>query len=222
LRAAAVLAAVVVAVAFTTTVAGAASSNEPKKVIKPAVQARAKRIAVNVMDLPGGGWGAQSAPPPRTFPSSLRCSYYKPDQSRLTENGDYTVDYSREDGLFIASRVSIFVSAKQARASYAAVVQPLWPRCLGERAATLSKPPGSVRVRSAGPRSFPRNGERSAAFRIVFDVKSGKKIVSSALDLVAINRGAVNVTVLFGAPKGSVSSSVERRIARRLAARMDS
>jgi hypothetical protein len=149
------------------------------------------------------------------------CSDYNPDRSGLTENGDYTVSYRRlEDGLLVSSHVEIFVSARQARASYAAVVQPLWPRCLSERAARLSLPPGSVTVRSAGPLPFPRYGDRSAAFRIVFDLEGPKGVTRSVLDVVAIARGQVNATVFFDGPEGSVPASAERRTVSRLAARM--
>lgn len=218
MRVRAVLAAFVVMAVGTSAVSAAAPASEPKKAIKPAVQARAKRIAVNVFDLPGIGWSAD--PPSRTTSTSSQwCSYYNPDQSKLTENGDYTTSDRREDGMYVSSTVRILVSAKEARAAYAAVVQPLWPRCLGEIAARSSSPRGSVRVRSAGPLSFPRYGDRSAAFRIVLDAKSGKTFVRTALDVVAINRSDVDAMLFFSPAKGSVSASVERRIVGRVAAR---
>jgi hypothetical protein len=200
-----------------TALAAAAPANEPRKVITPTAEARAKRIAVNVLDLPGVGWNAG---PPRTKSTRVRCSYYNPDQSTLTEDGEYTTpDYTREDGVYVSSTIRIFVSAKQARAAFAAVAQPLLPRCLGEGVAKSSPPPGSVKMRSAGPLSFPRYGDRSAAFRIVFDVKSRKTVVRSALDVVVINRGDVEAAFIFGAGKGAVPASVERRIVGRVAAR---
>jgi hypothetical protein len=212
----AILAALLAAGAVTAALASAAPANEPKKAIEPAAHARARNIAINVFDVPGTGW---SAGPPSLSRARPRCSYYNPDLSKLTENGDSTTDYMREDGMFISSRVGIFVSAKQARAAYAAIVQPLFPRCLGASAARLSQPLGSVRVRSAGPLSFPRFGDRSAAFRIVYAFESGKSFARTALDIVVINRGDVEAVLFFGMVKGSVPASVERRIAGRMAAR---
>lgn len=74
-----------------------ALGNPPRQAIKPAVQARAKKIAIRLDDLPGFGRKAQ---PPQADRSSPRCSYYDPDRSKLTENGRFTSpDFIRADGL---------------------------------------------------------------------------------------------------------------------------
>src|SRR5690348_14498488 len=100
-------------------VAVAAPAKEPRKAIKPAVQARAKSIAVHLRDLPGFGWKSE---PSQADRSSPHCSYYDPDQSKLTENGDYTSpDFTRADGLYASSSIGIFVSARQAQAAYSLV-----------------------------------------------------------------------------------------------------
>ena len=131
------------------------------------------------------------------------------------------MDYSREDGLYVLSAVGIFVTAKQGQAAYAAVVQPLLPRCLGVVSPKSSQESGPARVRYAGPLPFPRYGDRSAAFRIVSDLTSHKKVVRTTLDVVVVNRGAANVTMWFIVPgKGLVPSSMERRIVGRVSARM--
>ena len=208
---------VLVGTGAATAVATAAPANRPQHVIKPAVEARAKRIAVNVLDLPGTGWSAE--PPASQSGFAPRCPYYNPDRAKLTENGAYTVSYRGDDGLYVTSTVEIFSSAKQGRAAYAAVVQPLMPRCLGGLSATASRPRGSVRLRSVGPLSLPRYGDQSTAFRIVFDVEGRKSPARTTLDVVVINRGAAEVELLFAnALKERVSSSVERRVAARMAA----
>jgi hypothetical protein len=190
-------------------VAVAATAKEPKKVIKPAVQARAKRIAVQAKDLPGFGWKAE---PPQSDRSSPHCSYYDPDQSKLTENADYTSpDFTRADGLFVSSSVGIFVSAKQAKTGFALVVRPELPRCLGE-SVVKSGAPGHITLRSAGKLAFPKYGDRSAAYRIVFLVKSGKQQVPATIDLVAVNKGAVDVALFFSSAGQPVPASMERRI----------
>jgi hypothetical protein len=204
-------------VAVTTGVALAGGAKEPKKAIKPAVQARAKRIAVGLKDLPGFGWKAQ---PSQSDRSSPRCSYYRPDQSRLTENGDYTSpDFTRSDGLYVSSTVGIFVSAKQAQQSFALVVRPELPSCLGE-SVVKSGAPGHIALRFAGKLAFPTLGDRSAAYRVVFAVKNGNQQVPATIDLVAINKGAVDVAVFFSSAGLPVPASFERKIAGAVAARM--
>ena len=198
-------------------VAVAAPAKEPKKVIKPAVQARARHISVQLRDLPGFGWKAE---PSQSDRSSPHCSYYDPDQSKLTENGDYTSpDFTRADGLYVSSSVGIFVSGKQAQTAYGLVVRPDLPRCLGQIVARSGKP-GHITVHSAGPLKFPRYGDRSAAFRVVFLVKSAQAPVPATIDLVAVNQGAVDVAVIFGAAGQPVPSSFERKIVAAVAARI--
>jgi hypothetical protein len=192
-------------------------SGEPKKAIKPAVQARAKRIAVQLKDLPGFGWKVEPAQANRSSP---HCSYYNPDQSRLTENGDYTSpNFTRPDGMYVSSSVGVFVSANQAKTAYAEVVRPDLPRCLGEIVAK-SAAKGHVTVHSTGTLSFPQYGTQSAAFRVVFYVKSGKTMVPATIDLVAINQGAVDAAVFFGSAGQPVPASFERQIVARVAGRI--
>jgi hypothetical protein len=200
-------------------VAVAAPAREPKKVIKPAVQAGARKIAVQLKDLPGFGWKVE---PSQADRSSPHCPYYDPDQSKLTENGDYTSpDFTRPDGMYVSSSIGIFVSAQQAKTAYAQVVRPELPRCLGEIVAK-SGAPGHITVHSTGTLSFPRYGTQSAAFRVVFYVKSGKNLVPATIDLVAINQGAVDAAVFFGSAGQPVPARFERQIVAKVAARMAS
>lgn len=200
---------VLVVAAAAVAAAAGASGKEPRKVIKPAAQARAKRIAVHLSDLPGSGWKAEPSKPDQSNP---HCSYYDPDESKLTENGDYTSpDFTRPDGTYASSTVGVFVSAKQAKTAFAAVVRPLLPRCLGQIVAGSGKP-GEITVGSAGTLAFPRFGDRSAAFRVVFSVRSGTTRVRATIDIVAVNRGAVDAAVFFGGLGGGVSPSLEHSV----------
>src|SRR5438105_11999242 len=72
-------------VSLTVVAVATAAKGDPKKVIVPAVQAKAKAINVRLSDLPASGWRARKA---STSTSNPRCSSYNPDQSDLTENGD--------------------------------------------------------------------------------------------------------------------------------------
>ena len=200
-------------------VAAAAPSREPKKAIKPAVQARAKRILVSLKDLPGFGW---KIGPSQADRSSPHCSYYNPDRSKLTENGDFnSPDFTRPDGMYVSSAVGIFVSAAQARTAFSAVVRPELARCLGEIVAK-SGAPGHITVHSAGTLAFPHHGDRSAAYRVVFYVKSGKNLIPATIDLVAINESGVDAAIFFGAAGQPVPAVFERQIVGRVSARIAS
>jgi hypothetical protein len=195
----------------------AATSKEPKKVIVPAVQARAKRIAIQLGDLPGLGWKSSPAQSDRSSP---RCSYYNPDRSRLTENADYiSPDYTRADGIYVSSSVGIFVSAQQAQTAFGLVVRPQLARCLGESVAKSGKP-GAIKLHSAGKLAFARYGDRSAAYRIVFLVKSGNDFVQAMIDIVAINKGPVDAALFFSSAGQPVPPSIERKVTGAVAARM--
>jgi hypothetical protein len=169
--------------------------------------------------LPGLGWKAGPASKDKSSP---HCSYYDPDQSKLTENGDYTSpDFTRTDGTYVSSTVGIFVSAQQAKTGFAAVVRPELPRCLGEIIAK-SGAPGSIKVKSAATLAFPHYGDTSVAYRVVFTVKSGKTLVPAVIDVIAINQGAVDAAVFFGAAGQLVPASFERQIVGKVAARIAS
>lgn len=210
---------VVAAVTAVGAVAVAAPAKQPRKVIKPAVQARAKRIAVKLSDLPGFGWKAEPTQADR-FPP--HCSHYNPDQSKLTENGDYTSpDFTRPDGMYVSSTVGIFVSAKQAKTAYAAAARPALARCLGEIVAKAGAP-GHITVHSFGAFAFPSHGDRSVAYRVIFYVKNGRTLVPTTIDLIAINQGAVDAEVFFGAAGLPVPGRFEREIVGNVARRISS
>jgi hypothetical protein len=200
-------------------VATAAVANDPKKVIKPAVQARAKTISVKRSDLPARGWTAEPANPSKSTP---RCSFYNPDESHLTENGDFnSPEFKDANGSYVSSTVGIFVSAQQAKTGYLAVVRPALPKCLAELITTSSKP-GVIKVTASGPLAFKHYGDRSAAFRIAFTVKSGNARVPAFIDVVAMNSGAVVAAIFFGSVLNPLPPAFELRIADRVASRIHS
>ena len=200
-------------------VATAAVANDPKKDIKPAVQARAKAIGVKRSDLPGTAWRKEPANPSKATP---RCSFYNPDQSHLTENGDFnSPEFTAPSGTYVSSTVGIFVSPQQAKTGYLAVVKPALPRCLAELIAKSGKP-GAIKVTAAGPLSFKHYSDRSAAFRVALKVKSGNAKVPAFIDVVAINRGAVDTAIFFGSVLNPPTAAFEQRVVDRVAARIAS
>jgi len=208
--------ALVAVLALAGTVA-AATQKDPRQAITPAAQARAKRIGIHLADLPGLGWRSRPAQSDR---SNARCGYYNPDQSRLTENGRYTSpDFTRADGLYVSSTVGIFASAAQAKTSYTLVVRPALARCLGE-SVVASGVKNHISLESVGPLPFPGRGNRSAAYRIVFHVVNGGQRVPATIDLVAINKGAVNVALFFSSAGQSPPAGMEKAVSAAVAGRI--
>jgi hypothetical protein len=199
-----------------TATAASGTGKEPRKAIRAAAQARAKHIAVGLRDLAGFGWHAT---PTRSDRSNARCSYYDPDQSLLTEHADYTSpDFTRSDGLYVSSTVRIFATGAQAKTSYGLVARPALARCLGESIA------GSLKVhivlRSTGPLPFPRRGDRSVAYRIEFLVDDMGQKVPATIDLVVIDKGAVDVALFFSSAGRLPPADLERRVSAAVAGRI--
>ena len=199
----------------------AADTGDPKKVIVPAVQAKAKAINVQLSDLPGTGWKPHVS---SSNGSSPRCSYYEPDQSDLTENGDAnSPEFTLSSSSFVSSTTGIFVSAKQGRTAYARVIQPALPKCLAEVFRKGIGHPSQVAILSAAAVPFPQLAERTNAYRIVAALKPPKNVtVKVYLDVVAMNRGKVDVAVFFAGIGGSFSGPFEQGVAAKVASRMAS
>ena len=211
------LAVLVVVVLFTAGLANAASPNDPKKVIVPAVQAKAKAINLRLSDLPAAmGFKAKQASPDTGNP---RCSYYNPNQSDLTENGDAkSPEFTLASASFISSSASIFKTATQGRTAYSRVVQPKLPNCLAE-VFRKGAAPTKVTIVSSKEISFPKLAERSNAYRIVASFKSGSKRIAVYLDVVVMNRGKVDVVIFFAGIGNFFNSTFEHDLAAIVAAR---
>jgi hypothetical protein len=206
--------------ALTVVAAASAAKGDPKKVILPAVQAKAKAINVKLADLTAGtGWTAKPSSPSGSSP---RCSYYTPDQSDLTENGDASSpEFTLPSSSFVSSSTSIFQSAAQGRTGYARVIQPLLPRCLGDIFRKGTGHPSEVTIVSAAATKFPQLAERTNAYRVVADFKTSPKVtIRVYLDFVAMNRGKVDLVIFFFGIGNAFSNSFERSVAAKVAARM--
>ena len=209
------LLAVLAVAVFAATAAAATGGTEPKKEIKPAVQARARAISLHRSDLPGSNW--TSSPPSPSGRPEPDCSYFRPDQSDLTENGDVdSPTFHHPDGSQVETSVGIFVSSAQAKTAYGRLVQPAFPRCVAD----ILRKTGGITVRSTGTLAFPRFGDRSAAFRISLLVKSGNQKVPVVLDVVAVNEGKVDVGFFFTGVGTRFTPAFERLIVRRVTARI--
>jgi hypothetical protein len=197
--------------------AAAATAKEPKKDIIPAVQAKAKAMNVKLSDLPAAaGFKAKPASPDTGTP---KCSFYNPDQSDLTENGDAkSPEFTLPSSSFVASSVSIFKTASQGRTAYARVVQPKLPLCLAE-IFKKGAAPTKVTIISAKERAFPKLAEHSNAYRLLASFKANGRTVKVYFDIVAMNRAKVDAVIFFFGLGGSYNDSFEQRIAQAVAAR---
>ena len=211
------LAAGVVAALVVVGIAAAANPHLPKKVIIPAVQAKAKAINVRISDLPPGNWTAKPAAPDTGTP---HCSYYNPDQSDLTENGNAnSKELTAPTASFVSSSTSIFKTAAQGRTAYKRVVQPKLPKCLGEIFAKGAAKTFKVTNLSAVARPFPKLAERSNAYRISADFASASGTISVYLDVVVMNRGKVDTVVFFAGIGRAFLDTVEQSVAGKVAVR---
>ncbi len=200
--------------------ASAATSKEPKKDIIPAVQAKAKAINVKLSDLPKASWKVN--PPDQSNSSTPTCSFYNPDQSDLTENGDATSpQFTLPSSSFVSSNTSIFQSAAQGRTAYARVVQPKLPQCLAQIFQKGAGGPSKVKIVSAGPQAFPKltGTERSNAYRIAADFTQGKQTIHTYLDVVVLNRAKVDSVLFFAGITAPFNKSFEASLAQTVAAR---
>ncbi len=198
-------------------VAAAAPAKDPKKVIIPAVQAKAKAMNLRLSDLPASlGFKAKPASPDTGNP---RCSYYNPDQSDLTENGDAkSPEFTLASGSFISSSASIFESATQGRTAYSRVVQPKLPACLAE-VFRKGAAPTKVTIVSSKEIPFPKLAERSNAYRILASFKSGSQKIAVYLDVVVMNRAKVDAVIFFAGIGNFYDSGFEHSLAAIVAAR---
>ncbi len=211
------LAVLVVVALLTAGLATAANPREPKKVIVPAVQAKAKAMNLRLSDLPAAmGFKAK---PGSSGNSDPRCSYYNPDQSDLTENGDAkSPEFTLTSGSFISSSASIFKTATQGRTAYARVVQPKLPNCLAE-VFRKGAAPTKVTIVSSKEIPFPKLAERSNAYRIVATFTSGSQKIAVYLDAVLMNRGKVDAIIFFAGIGNFYNSTFEQNLAAIVAAR---
>jgi hypothetical protein len=194
-----------------------AANGEPQKKLTKAGQARARAAALTSADI-GPGWKATRSP--NNDQSHPRCSYYNPNQSDLIQIGEYdSPDFNRPDGSFISSSTGVFKSARMARTAYTRVAVPAIARCFGELFRKAIAKPNIATILSAGPLVFSKYGDRSAAYRITAKLKAPSATVPFTVDLVVLNRGQVDVALIFLGIARPLPAVLERALVARVAAR---
>jgi hypothetical protein len=203
---------------LTVVAAAAAASGEPNKRIVASVQAQARAVNVARSDLPGSAWKAH---PSASSSDTPRCSYYTPDQSDLTENGDAdSPEFTLPDGSFVSSSTGVFVDASQGRTAYARVVRPALPRCLAQVFRKGTGHPSQVTIRAAGAIAWPKVADRTNAYRIAADFRvSSTRTIEVTIDLVTLNHGKLDTVVFFAGIGNAFPAEFERAVVAKVAAR---
>ena len=197
--------------------AALADSGDPRKKFTTAGQARARAVALVRADFPAG-W--TSKPSNKRDQSQPRCSTYNPDQSDLVEIGNYdSPDFSRADGTFVSSSTSVFRTAAMARTGYSRVAVPQLPHCFAEIFKKGIEAPNSVTIFSSAPLPFAKYGDRSNAYRVTSSVKTPAGRVRATIDIVILNRGQVDIAVIFLGINEALPQAFEQGLVAKLAAR---
>jgi hypothetical protein len=196
-----------------------AAKGEPQKKITAAGQARAKLVALKQTDFPAG-WVQQPVPKNKKSESNPRCSFYNPDNSDLVENGDYdSPDFNRADGSSISSSTGVFRTVQMAKTAYRRIAVPLLGKCFAEIFRKGITAPNSVTIFSSGMLQFPRFGDRSHAYRISALVKTPSGRAPVAVDVVVLNKGAIDVAVIMVGIGKPLPASLETSLVGKLVAR---
>jgi hypothetical protein len=195
-----------------------AANGEPQKRFTKVDQARAQSILLTSADL-GPGWlpgpssGSPSADP--------RCPGWQPDESDLTETGEADRNFQQVTGAVLSSYAAFYKTAAQARASWDRGVKPGMLTCLGGMLEQLSTGTLSIRTVQKGALPFPRVAPRTAAYRLVVELKAGANVLPVYVDIVFLTDGRVQGALMVMAVRRPFAPALEHRLAGLMAKRMD-
>jgi hypothetical protein len=185
----------------------AAASLAPHKTIRPADQARARKVLLTLADFPSG-WKTEKTSPDNSSPTSSKCAKGLSD---LTETADVEREFGRSAlGLIVDSAVGMLKTRAEA--------DVLWKRVPTERSLACSAQSGSGLPKGTHVTFqklvLPLIGDRSVAWR--FTITSTSLPSPLHADIVFANKGRT-FSVLTLADLGS---SFDRKLERRLAVAM--
>jgi hypothetical protein len=199
-----------------------AAEGEPKKRIVPADQKKAAAIALKRTDL-AAGWKRVRTP---ESGDDLTCPGFNPDESDLTLTGESESEFDSTDGTrYLASFSSVYVSAKDALASWTRNVKPALARCLGHYFREgIAEEGGTAAITRQGRIAFPRFAPRTAAFRVVsrvsFTEAGETTTIPFTIHLIALGRGRGDVGLLAMGPGTGIPAADLRGLAKLLATRL--
>jgi hypothetical protein len=175
---------------------------EPRLQRRTADQARARRAALKLNDLPEG-WESYTPDP-----FEPNCPHFKPDLSDLTTTGEVSSpDFVSEDAAAY-SDVSVYLTVAEAQKAFAREAQVGEANCYADLLREAK-----VAVLGVSRVSFPRLGDQAKAFRLVFSYEAETYVV----DFVSLRRG--RLVTRFGFYAEGVPLALERDLVAKVAAR---
>jgi hypothetical protein len=199
-----------------------AAEGEPKKRIVAADQKKAAAIVLKRTDL-AAGWRRVRTP---GADEPLTCPGYNPDQSDLTLTGESLTEFAHGAGLpVLASSSAVYVSTKDALASWTRTIKPALVRCYADSfRETIAAQGGKATIVKQGRMAFPRLAPRTAAYRItarvVFTEGGQATTVPFVIHVIAFGRGRGDVALVAGGPGAGIPAASLRTFARLLASRL--
>jgi hypothetical protein len=199
-----------------------AAEGEPKKQIAPADQKKAASIVLKRADF-AAGWKRIRTPDDG---EDLRCPGFAPDESDLTLTGESESEFEYTGGMpYVGSFSNVYVSAKDALASWARSVKPAVARCVAHFFRQgIAAEGGKVAIVKQGRMAFPRVAPRTAAFRVLARVtvtEAGKSVtIPFAIHLIALGWGRGDLGLIAMGPGAGIPAADLRAFAKLLASRL--
>src|SRR5919204_819012 len=175
-----------------------AGPRDEKERFTKAGQALARRAVLHRGDLPAD-WKPIFVPP-----RSSRCRSYDPDLSRFTLTGKARSAFVRPSGAGIGSAAAVYVTARQAAAAFEAEAKPGLLTCMSAGIVKqLAKSGIHATVVARRMSRSPRLGQRSASFRMVFEVTVGGRTIPYDVDLLTFQERRAIAALSFQALGGA-------------------
>jgi len=200
-----------------------AADTDPKKRIDPADQRKAVSIVLKRSDF-AAGWKLLPSTPDSD--ESLNCPGFNPNESDLTLTGEKEAEFERQGGIpSVLSFASVYTSKSDALKSWTRTVKPALARCIGHVfKEAITEEGAQVTIAAQGRIAFPKLAPRTAAFRVVANVKvveAGQTTtVPFTLHLVALGNGRGDAGPLTIALGKGIPDAVLRAFAKLLAGRL--
>jgi hypothetical protein len=201
--------ALVLALVLVLTGSALAARGDPQERIRPADQARARSVLVRAADM-----NAAFTPIPTAVnPNERYCAAL--DESDLTVTGQANSPSFTSSAEFVASRAYVYESRADASASWRRGTSSAGQSCLRQlmRSQLLGT---SVKLVSFKRLPFLAVAPRTAAFRVV----ASREGIRLYLDLIALQHGRAQVSIVYGTVIAAPPRSEEVRLATLVARRM--
>ena len=201
-----------------------AANGEPKKRIVAADQKKAAAIVLRLPDF-AAGWKRVRTPDDG---EDLRCPGFAPDESDLTLTGESETEFEHTNGIaYVGSFSNVYVSSKDALASWTRSVKPAVARCIAHFFRQGFAGEGrKVAIVKQGRMAFPRVAPRTAAFRVLTRVtvtEAGEsQSIAFAIHLIALGQGRGDVGLIAMARGAGIPAAALRDFAKLLALRLKS